>query len=113
VFGLAKKAAVSSCDAWRARQDSPGGFRQGNLLLRNTSRRARRGEPTNDLQLDQGLADADDLGIPRERLVDIQIAKGENVHEVQSTTLLYGNEQALKQALEAGQNLGQSETSLS
>jgi hypothetical protein len=81
--------------------------------LRNTSRRARRGEPTNDLLLDQGLADADDLGIPRERLVDIQIAKGENVHEVQSTTLLYGNEQALKQALEAGQNLGQSETSLS
>jgi hypothetical protein len=43
----------------------------------------------------------------------IQIAKGENVHKVQSTTLLYGIEQALKQALEAGQNLGQSETSLS
>jgi hypothetical protein len=42
----------------------------------------------------------------------IQIAKGENVHKVSSLTLLYGIEQALKQALEAGQNLGQSETSL-
>jgi hypothetical protein len=42
----------------------------------------------------------------------IQIAKGENVHKVSSQTLLYRIEQALKQALEAGQNLGQSETSL-
>jgi hypothetical protein len=32
----------------------------------------------------------------------IQIAKGENVNKVQSATLLYGIEQALKQAFKAG-----------
>jgi hypothetical protein len=46
----------------------------------------------------------------------IQIAKvgikGENVHKVSSATLLYVIEFALKQAVKAGENLGQSETSL-
>jgi hypothetical protein len=42
----------------------------------------------------------------------IQIAKGEFVFKVSSATLLYGIEKALVQAIKAGQNLGQSETSL-
>jgi hypothetical protein len=40
---LASKAAITRCGAWHARQDSPGGFRHGNLRLRNILGKAWKG----------------------------------------------------------------------